>query len=742
MASAFCPRCAEEVESAGGVCPKCGSDLAPTVTVRAGDERRYAAPPDGGLQYPPGFVFAERFTIVQQAGAGGMGVVYKALDRVLDCEVALKLIRADRAHRPSFAQRFRQEVKLTRQISHPNVCRVHDIGEWDGVPYLSMEWIEGETLRRLLRQTGRLDPARALEIAEKIGLALEAAHGQGIVHRDLKPANVMIDKHGTVKVVDFGVAFAGGPPEDAAARGLVGTPPYMAPEQLRSEVFDHRVDLYALGLILREMVAGPRPPNGAALTTEVRAAAGPAITGLLESLLAERPEERLQTAADAVHRIRKARASALSSGPVARRRRKKRLVIAGLGVILILAVASLVVWLASRPPPTLVHDAQAKMYFDRGVHYLREAAEDAQGYEDGLHLLNRAAAIEPDNALIWASLAEGYWNKFEWTRDPSSREEAERATKRAAALDADLPDVMLVRAEGLAAGGDLQAARTALEEVVRVKPDYSVAWTWLANVREALHDPAGALAAHQKAVSLEPGNFRLVILKGIFHQRQGEWDEALRCFRRAAELKPDSSLAWNNLGALLLHTQRFAEAIPAFERAIAIDDRPAARSNLGTAYYFAGRYEDAVAQYRAAAKLEPEAAVHLGNLGDALLVLGRSSEAREAYREAAALARRSAARDPSGVGAKRQEALYSAKAGDAAGALEAAAATMQAAPDDKDALFVNAVVRRLLGRDQESLDWLERAVKFGVSRAQIDAEPAFAGLKDDPRFVRIAALAR
>ncbi len=197
MATAFCPNCSDLVERVGHRCPRCNIDLSGTFP-----DDDHQQPPRAGrqLEFPTGETFADRYTIIERIGAGGMGVVYKAIDTMLDSQVALKLIQPALAQFPGFIERFRREVRVTRQITHPNICRFHDIGDSDGVLYVSMEWIEGETLRQLLEQTGMLREGRALEIAEKIALALEAAHDKGIVHRDLKPANIMLDRRGNVFV--------------------------------------------------------------------------------------------------------------------------------------------------------------------------------------------------------------------------------------------------------------------------------------------------------------------------------------------------------------------------------------------------------------------------------------------------------------------------------------------------------------------------------------------------------------
>ena len=218
-----CPNCLHPVAEHDSRCSRCGAALplsgATTLSEATGIPYRPS------LDFPPGSRFAERYTIIEKIGEGGMGVVYKALDTVLDQQVvALKLIQPSLASIPTFVQRFKREVRLTRKVAHPNVCRVHDLGEGDGVLYLSMEWIGGETLGRLLQKAGALEQDRALEIAERIAQALAAAHAKGIVHRDLKPGNVMLTKTGA-KLLDFGLARTGrGGPGRAEPDGLLCPP--------------------------------------------------------------------------------------------------------------------------------------------------------------------------------------------------------------------------------------------------------------------------------------------------------------------------------------------------------------------------------------------------------------------------------------------------------------------------------------------------------------------------------------
>lgn len=204
----------------------------------------------------PGSVVAGRYRIVALLGRGGMGEVYRADDLKLGQSVALKFSPDELARSPQRLARFHHEVRVARQVSHPNVCRVHDIAEVDGQPFLTMEYIDGQDLAALLRQVGRLPEDTGIQLARQLCLGLAAAHEKGVIHRDLKPHNIMIDGRGRVRITDFGLA--GFAHEWDAADLRAGTPAYMAPEHLAGKEITLQSDLFALGLIFYEMFTGKR----------------------------------------------------------------------------------------------------------------------------------------------------------------------------------------------------------------------------------------------------------------------------------------------------------------------------------------------------------------------------------------------------------------------------------------------------------------------------------------------------
>jgi len=219
-------------------------------------------------RFVPGTLIAGRYRIISLLGRGGMGEVYRATDLTLAQPVALKFLPDSGTDWQRALERFHNEVRIARQVSHPNVCRVYDVGEAEGMPYISMEYVDGEDLASLLHRIGRLPADKALEIARKICAGVAAAHDKGVIHRDLKPANIMLDRRGNVVVMDFGLAAVADQLRGAEAHS--GTPAYMAPEQLRGEEVTARSDIFALGMVLYEIFTGKRAYEAASMAELIR----------------------------------------------------------------------------------------------------------------------------------------------------------------------------------------------------------------------------------------------------------------------------------------------------------------------------------------------------------------------------------------------------------------------------------------------------------------------------------------
>ncbi len=215
-----------------------------------------------------GHLFGDRYQVGDTLGFGGMSEVHRGRDLRLGRDVAIKVLRADLARDPSFQTRFRREAQNAASLNHPAIVAVYDTGETQGeastIPYIVMEFVDGETLRDLLKREGSLSPRRAMEIVADVCAALDFSHRHGIVHRDIKPANVMLTRAGAVKVMDFGIAraVADGQATMTATAAVIGTAQYLSPEQARGEAVDARSDVYATGCVLFELLVGAPPFTG------------------------------------------------------------------------------------------------------------------------------------------------------------------------------------------------------------------------------------------------------------------------------------------------------------------------------------------------------------------------------------------------------------------------------------------------------------------------------------------------
>ncbi len=209
-----------------------------------------------------GSTFANRYQVIEELGHGGMGRVYKVFDTDIKEKIALKLLRPEIALDKETVERFSNELKLARKISHRNVCRMFDLGKAEGTTFITMEFVPGEDLKKFIRKSGQLGAGRAVSIAKQICEGLAEAHHLGVVHRDLKPQNIMVDEDGNARIMDFGIARSLRGKGITGAGVMIGTPEYMSPEQVEGKDVDQRSDIYSLGVILFEMVTGHVPFEG------------------------------------------------------------------------------------------------------------------------------------------------------------------------------------------------------------------------------------------------------------------------------------------------------------------------------------------------------------------------------------------------------------------------------------------------------------------------------------------------
>jgi serine/threonine-protein kinase len=255
-----CPNCETDNPESFRFCKDCGSPLDLKIKKTPVEPAKTQKLPTDKL--PTGTLFADRYQIIEELGSGGMGRVYKVLDKELDTYVVLKVLLPEVAAEPETIPRFRNELKLSRDISHRNVCRMFDLNMSKGTYYITMEFVDGESLKNIILMTKKLSVATAIDITRQICEGLGEAHRHGVVHRDLKPGNILIDRDGNAKILDFGLARSIESQGITATGIIIGTPQYMSPEQVQEKTIDQRSDIYSLGIILYEMLTGNVPFDG------------------------------------------------------------------------------------------------------------------------------------------------------------------------------------------------------------------------------------------------------------------------------------------------------------------------------------------------------------------------------------------------------------------------------------------------------------------------------------------------
>jgi len=633
-----------------------------------------AAPVRPAPALGPGAAFGERYTIVEEVGAGGMGRVYKAIDRLSNSSVALKVMSGPAAH-PEARQRFQRELALGRAITHLNVCRVHDLGEVERTPYISMEFVEGQTLDDLIRSVGVLSTKQTLAVARQICSALSAIHEGGVVHRDLKPSNIMLDRVGRAIVMDFGMAYQRGDDHLTDAGAVVGTLAYLSPEQSRGEEATFRSDIYALGLILYEMLSGRRPPgDGAPLPLALRDRSDPCpppsrfapdVPPRLDDLVMLclqrdprlRPESaRLVDTALAAVQDGQSVTGIFSARSGFWRAQRTRLLVAGA----VLAAAVLAWWLWPPPPPRaplslallpLVYTGPEDQKYLRNVVPLlisdrlrNSRTVPVVPYTtvrtfDGSEPVDDVAAALGVNVVVQGTLNVRRDGAFDLTltAQRSRQKEPEWSRQRQAASGSVLDHVDQLQRE-LAAGLRVAALpataprrRDALEHYLKGRTLFD-GWDVASNARQAEEE---FRAAAQADPGFPEAHAMLAQAEATLYTRDhqdGHLQTAEEAARRALALNSSSPEAHLALGVVQLARGKTAEAKETFEEGL--DAAPADDAllrNVARAYAALARPESAEGMFKRARDLRPSFWSNHNELGAFYVRKGRLPEAAECF---------------------------------------------------------------------------------------------------------------
>ena len=640
-----------------------------------------AHPIAGREEFSSGDMFAGRYRMISRLGRGGMGDVWRADDLVLQTAVALKLMRSTSA---SDRLRILQEVRLARQITHPAVCRVFDVGESGETMFLSMEFIEGEDLAALIRRTGRLTSERVLEIAHQLCAGLAAAHAEGVLHRDLKPANILIDEGGRVRITDFGIAVA---TSDAGPQAMIGTLGYMAPEQLAGEALSERTDVYALGIVLYELVTGQsyhraRSEDPASRLSLAAPDINPQLQRAILKALAPDPARRHATAremAAALPAIDTADGNSQITGSSQPGSRGASMWLAGaavVGVLIAFAVAASFVWKHPVAAPLTARDTiiladflntTGEPVFDKTLKVALAVALEQSPFlkvfpderaRETLGLMQRSPteAISPAlarqiaqreqlAALVVgsiASLGSHYVVGLEAVNaesgDVMAREQIEVASKEEVltSLGAAASNLRAKLGESLAS---VQRYDVALPQATTASLEALQAYARALD-QGRINPRLEAIPHLKRAIELDP-NFALAQaqLSGTY-ANTGQAALAPEWSRKAFELRDRVS----ERERYLISWRYYRDATQAWDRALelarswtaAYPRESFAFNSLGGAAWTLGQYQQAIDPLRESMRLDPKSLAPVANLVATLTSLNQFDEARKVLNDARA----------------------------------------------------------------------------------------------------------
>ena len=690
-----------------------------------------------------GTILAQRYEILQTLGEGGMGAVYKANDRALNRMVALKVIRPDLASNPAIIERFKQELLLAHQVTHKNVIRIYDLGESEGLKFITMEFIEGDDLRSLINKQQKLAPAEATEIMMQVCRALEAAHTAGIIHRDLKPQNIMRDKTGRILVMDFGLARTLEGDGMTQTGALVGTMDYMSPEQALGRDLDQRSDLFALGLIFYELLTGKMPYKADSVVasllkrTQERAvpvathdaSIPPALSNVVSKCLETDTKLRYQSAQEILADLEiwegkggRGKMSATASSLLINRLRdlpwkKSAAVVVALGVI----VAA--TWFASRkgklavttpeqhaPVSVLVADFQnntGDTLFEDTLEPMFNVALEGASFINAFNRGNArqlAEKVSHSNKLDEKSarlVAVGQGVNTVITGSLSNQGSGYKLAVNA--VDAVTGKTL--------ASSEVNAANK--DEVLLQVPKLTVP------IRKALGDstPESAqLAATQGAFAVS--NLEAVHQYSIGMEQQfaGKWDEALKSFSKAAELDPNFARAYAGMAAAAGNLGQMQDAEKYAKLAMAHVDRMTERERYrvrGLYYIRSENWQKCVDEYSDLVKQYPADNIGANSLASCYARMLNMPKAMQEGERALLIA-------PKDVMARMNFSLYSCYAGDFQSCEREAGAVLQQNPANEEAYFALAyaqVGQEHLPQAIETYQKLQKVSPYGESLA-------------------------
>jgi len=713
----------------------------------------------------PGSGRPEHYELRARLGEGGFGVVYEAWDTRLHRSVAIKTIR----HGSMASADLVREARLAASLHHPAFVKVHAI-EDDGISqFIVMELVHGRTLTQILRG-GPVNLATALDWVGQVAEALRDAHASGLVHGDIKPSNLMIEDGGRVRILDFGLALR----QDALATETVslgevaatgqtdpqGTIAYMAPERLQGATPDPRADVYALGVILYELVCGKRPfaaLHGLALAAVLIQTSSDGwdypdsldtrLIALIRAMTARQPEQRVTTMDEALRRLREKRGKPGSASPQEehtlqlKNRLSRRAVHIGIATTIAFAIAGGLWWQVA---PRLGMLSEALAPYSEAVEMEQGLAAlkllDLPGsLENAETHFNRILKQSPDSAAAVAGLSLVSIIRYGGDRqDETWLRKADAGAQQALKLNDQL-------ALGYIAQGwvrDFQGRRddavASYDRALRLDPSNFFAWWGKIETLRHARRYATAESAITEAIRQFPRERVFLDALGSVYYEQSNLPAAEEAFRRSIALQPDAVRSYSNLAAVLMRQNRSDETLRVLQQGLQV--RPCADlyATLGNILFkrgdyvgAAGAFENAVSPTRGA----PGSYLNWANLADTLLwIPGRGDEARQAYDKARRLLAERLEHSPNDVLLVSRMGLYAARSGHQDEARTLITRALSLAPANADAHFRAGLAYELLGDRKQALAAITEALRLGYPAKYVEAEPDLLALRRDPNY--------
>jgi eukaryotic-like serine/threonine-protein kinase len=775
---ATCPQCQTENPEGAPRCNKCGFpfvDSGGTVVMDTGGTVVMDSRDSGATQMlsgaasftpasqplmQPGSLLAERYEIVKMLGQGGMGAVYKALDRELSRTVAIKTIRPELASQPQILERFKQEVALASQITHPNVIRIYDLGSAGDLRFLSMEYVEGRELHEVMARE-KLAPHEAAEIIRQVCLGLEAAHAKNVIHRDLKPQNVMVDPGGRIAVMDFGMAHSMESSGLTRTGMIMGTPDFMSPEQALGQKVDHRSDIFSLGVILFQMLTGKVPFESESMIgtlvartreqakapIEVDPSVPPELSAIVAKCMALDPAGRYESVSDIItdldhylgkpERPASARPTIMRPVPVRPSgtvpsvdepapqasflRTTRGRVAIGAGVLVVVLGAGvyfrerLTGWGPSAPPQPMT-----------------VVVSDFKN-TTGEPVFN--GTIEPalTTALEGATFLSAY-NRGD------ARRVAQQLQPGATALDEPLAKLVAVRQGlGVVISGTIAKDSKGYQLTVRAVDPFTnkvitssqldgisrdgvltAAAKLAADVRKALRDDTPESLQIAAAETFSAGSLEAAHEYAMGEQAEwaGKTQDAIAAYSKAVELDPNLGRAYANIAAMYANQGQREDADKFHQLAMTRIDRMSDREKYKTRglYFLLTRNDQkAVEELNSLVKQYPSDGGGLQNLSYAYFDLRDFQKALEMGRRASAL-------QPKNVSRRNNVAFYALYAGDFETAIREARGALELNPKYAKAYLVLALAQIAQGKPAEAAltyQKLDGVSPLGASLASI-----------------------